>query len=681
MIAPAPRLFFGLWLGAAALLAAACGSTPREGVRPIDKGLPDESSMAPLPARASLPERARVVALDVGKSHACAVLVSGKVACWGNNRDGQLGVALPRASAVPLLVADVDRVTAIEAGDGISCARRGDQRALCWGKGGGIVSIPGTERATDLVVSDGGGPFDACALGSDGAVSCWDLPEAIPTRVPSLAKSTSLVLGRGLVCGVASGQAKCVEPTSKEWLRESPPDASAVSLTLGVPDLVELSISNDRLCGRAGNGKISCQDRRSGDYHAFDAPKDASALTIVRGGVCVVGADHAVRCFDDQRGAALNPGFGAVTLSSLACEGDLCCGVTDAGGAVCRGFNEDGQLGDGSPLDRVDPTLVEGVTGVTALDASTATCALGANGEVRCWGEEFSSKGEPHVVARDVRALDVGADLAVVDAHGAVTRWQPAPPRGCPAVVERPEPCDGAPTWAATPTPTLGAARIVRATTRGDLCALTDTGRLACLLQDGPRSAKRWSLIAGVEKATALAAGYDSVCAVTEKGRVACARFGLGDPSSSASRSIDARDVTSLDTVQSITATPSAFYVGRADGTVARFRLGEETIRIVPLPALSGLTHLSARGGHACGVRKGEVLCFSTDDAALDKEKPKSVALPRTPVDVAAGTAHACALVEGGQVFCWGSDRQGQLGAGRIVASPTLRPVSGLGPS
>ncbi|HTJ81288.1 MAG TPA: RCC1 domain-containing protein, partial [Polyangiaceae bacterium] len=220
MIASAGRLA-GVSLFAAGLVA--CGALAGSGsgdVRPIDKSLADEASTAPLPSRAGAPERARVAAVDVSASHACALLVSGKIACWGDNREGQLGVALPRASGSPLLVADVDRATSVQAGSGVSCARRVDRSVVCWGKGGGVVSIPKTEGATELVVSDGGGPFDACAIVADGSVACWDLPEAIPTTMPGLAGTTSLVLGQGIVCGLSGGQARCIEPSSKEWLRE-----------------------------------------------------------------------------------------------------------------------------------------------------------------------------------------------------------------------------------------------------------------------------------------------------------------------------------------------------------------------------------------------------------------------------------------------------------------------------
>jgi alpha-tubulin suppressor-like RCC1 family protein len=75
-------------------------------------------------------------------------------------------------------------------------------------------------------------------------------------------------------------------------------------------------------------------------------------------------------------------------------EGDRCarchtCALTDNGGVRCWGWNEAGQLGDGTTTNRWVPPKTDAIANVQAIAAGGSnTCALMMNGGVRCWGAD-----------------------------------------------------------------------------------------------------------------------------------------------------------------------------------------------------------------------------------------------------------------------------------------------------
>jgi alpha-tubulin suppressor-like RCC1 family protein len=114
-----------------------------------------------------------------------------------------------------------------------------------------------------------------------------------------------------------------------------------------------------------------------------------------------------------------------------------------------------------------------------------------------------------------------------------------------------------------------------------------------------------------------------------------------------------------LGTGNAPTTGPTARMVGGgslADSTVARVAAGGDTTCAVDTAG-----RVSCWGANSAGQ-------LGNDDAGTDSDVPVPVTggalTGRTVVDVTVGTAHACALDDGGRVSCWGADDQGQLGDG-----------------
>lgn len=127
-------------------------------------------------------------AIATGARHACAVLSTGTVKCWGRDGVGQLGDSTQSHSrTVPVRVKGIRNATAITAGYSHTCALLADRTVMCWGAGGNgqlgngtlhhaptPVSVKHIRKATAI---GGGGELPGfghtCALLATGAVQCW----------------------------------------------------------------------------------------------------------------------------------------------------------------------------------------------------------------------------------------------------------------------------------------------------------------------------------------------------------------------------------------------------------------------------------------------------------------------------------------------------------------------------
>jgi len=105
---------------------------------------------------------------------------------------------------------------------------------------------------------------------------------------------------------------------------------------------------------------------------------------------------------------------------------------------------------------------------------------------------------------------------------------------------------------------------------------------------------------------------------------------------------------------------------------------GTTTLRNTPVSLFSsGISFISV-GGHGTGsqvcvvLNSGAVKCLGVnefgqigDGTTISKNTPTSVTgLSSGGVSVGAGTAHSCALLSSGAIFCWGSNGNGELGCG-----------------
>jgi alpha-tubulin suppressor-like RCC1 family protein len=111
----------------------------------------------------------------------------------------------------------------------------------------------------------------------------------------------------------------------------------------------------------------------------------------------------------------------------------------------------------------------------------------------------------------------------------------------------------------------------------------------------------------------------------------------------------------------------------------------------VAVTGISGVSHLSVGGSHACAVSGGRVYCWGrgqhgqlgngSGGAGVYSATPVQVTGITTASAVAAGNESTCALLSNGRVQCWGRNHRGQIGNGTSGSISAIVPQTVTGVS
>ncbi len=652
-----------------------------------------------------------------GGGHTCALLNAGAVTCWGRNFYGQLGnntnSGTDTANPTPTLVElpTGTTATALTAGDNHTCAVLNTGDVTCWGNNSyaqlgfsglssenpdpSLVELPAGTTATALTAGD----RHTCAVLNTGAVSCWGWNEygqlgnsremslswdPVPVELPTGTTATAVTAGYGHTCAVLNtGAAYCwgrniygqlgnntnsgtdtANPTPTPVVLPTGTTATALNAghrhTCAVLNTGAVTCWGRNDYGQLGNNTNSGQSTANPDPLPVVLPAGATATAVTAGGfhTCVVLNTGDLTCWGwnpfGQLGSSTNSGSlnanpdalpvvlptGATATAVTAGWGHTCA-VLNTGDVTCWGHNEYGQLGNDTNTDtntaNPDPlpvVLSEGVTATAVTAGSNHTCAVLDTGDVTCWGHnEYGQLGND---TSNTGGFNPIAFLVVLP--------------------------DGT-------TPTALTAGVFHT------CAVLNTGAVTCWgnndfgqlgnsTNSGTSTANPDPLpvvLPAGATATAVTAGYRHTCALLNTGAVTCWGYNysgqLGNSTNSATS----------------TANPDPLPVVLPPGATA--------------------TALIAGDNHTCAVlNTGAVTCWgynysgqlgnSTNSGGIDANPtPLSVVLPTgtTATAVTAGASHTCAVLNTGDLTCWGSNEYGQLGnstnSGTSTANPTPLPV------
>lgn len=332
-----------------------------------------------------------VQAVAVGDRHTCVVKLDGTVSCWGANDLGQLAtdpVATPM-SPVPLDVAGLAGATSV-ASRRHSCALAGDS-VLCWGDNAGQKAnpadvaplvlvptlIPLPAAAAELGV---GGSHTCVGMGAGQAPYCWgdnasgQLTGAEPVGpaiVPGGFDPFVIAMGTAHTCmSTLTGELFCWGANAFGQLGVDPAvtATSSVPLALGVPPVGTIAAGAEHTCATTGVD-VQCWGRNTLGQLGVGTNVDAFTPSLV----------------------ALPPGSGNV--SALVAAADQTCTVMVGGTVLCWGGNQSGELlleqdENGEDGFALAPRPIELGFAVTQLATGvTHSCALATDGQVWCWGD------------------------------------------------------------------------------------------------------------------------------------------------------------------------------------------------------------------------------------------------------------------------------------------------------
>ncbi|MGH7568126.1 MAG: RCC1 domain-containing protein [Gemmatimonadales bacterium] len=364
---------------------------------------------------------------------------------------------------------------------------------------------------------------------------------------------------------------------------------------------------------------------------AFDPPPVEAPFVAVDAGVlhtCALTTTNRVYCWgwnDDGQvgdGSRSNRRYpsrvaGSATYASVTAGGGHTCAVTTGGAPQCWGLNFTGQLGDGSTTRRTTPVVVSGGLTLTTLDAGgTYSCGLiVADSTAWCWG--WGGTGQ---LGDGARSAAQPTPVAVLGGRK-YTAVSGGTQHTCGLAADSTAWC-----WGDNGFGQLG------------------NGTLADTTQP--------VLVSGGLKLIAITTGYFHTCALAPNGDAFC----WGDNSTGQ--------------------LGDTLVVGSSN--TPRLVLGGQSFAAITAGAV-----------HTCGITVGgagycwgsgasgqlgsqpAALCGTTAGLQECTRVPALISGGLSFVRISGGTRHSCGLTTGQLVYCWGLNNYGQLGDGSSRASVT----------
>ena len=344
-----------------------------------------------------------VIQVAAGDYHTVALKSDGTAWAWGYNNNGQLGDGTTTSRSTPVRVLGLSGVTAIAAGQYHTVALASDGTVWAWGNNvsGQLGDGTTTQRTTPVqvrgpggigylagVTAIAGGGYHTVALGSDSTVWAWgnNYSGQLGDGTNTNRSTPVQVSGlTGVVTAIAAGYSHTVALKG---------DSKVWAWGRNYNGQLGDGTPTDRSTPVQVSGLTGVTDIAAGDYHTV-------ALKGGDGAVWTWGYNNNGQLGDGTTTQRRTPvqvrgygGTGNLTgVTAIAGGGSHTVALKGGGTVWAWGSNAVGQLGDGTTTQRTTPVQVSTLSGVTAIAAGLShTVALKGDGTVWDWG--YNNNGQ-----------------------------------------------------------------------------------------------------------------------------------------------------------------------------------------------------------------------------------------------------------------------------------------------
>ena len=326
--------------------------------------------------------------VSAGNAHTCALMRERELYCWGANASGQVGVGNTFDYANPVHVAA--GVFTVSTGGSHTCGII-ETRLYCWGLNDDGQLADGTRITHHIPTATGVGPWGVGTVITGGSHTCaylesspWDFDDETGCWGSNAEGQLGGPNGNPPAYVIAAG------------------DAHTCGIVWGVSTALYCWGSNKNGQLGAGTvGQFSPVPFRVGSFFENVAVSAGRSHTCAN---LTVGGSSGLFCWglnDDgqvgdgttiQRSSPALVSGGGGPFTSVTGGGSHTCALTAAGAAYCWGRNDHGQLGDGTTTMRTSPVLVAGgLTFVSLSAGGSHTCGVTVGGTY-CWGANGSGQ-------------------------------------------------------------------------------------------------------------------------------------------------------------------------------------------------------------------------------------------------------------------------------------------------